>query len=586
MKEKGKKEKRKKVKQTKMQTKVLLLTFILTLTLSVLIGITAYTSIGKMGENDVGKKALCISQSASTMIDGDKFEALAKSQDKTESFYTETNKELNKIKNKTGCTYLYTLALKDSKNVFYICDGSDPNGKDFSPLGSTDTLSTYPAQLKDCFTSGKDIYSNVYDGGSWGKLASGFTVIKNSSGKIVGIVGCDYSAQSIQSYISTFRTEIIVISVILVLIAMLLLSILLNHLFLPVKRIVEKIRKVQEGNLTIDFETISQDEIGLISLELQQMTSSLREMVGTAQKSAMTLIQTSQSIRESADNSLKSYKDVSNAIEEVAQSVSNQARDVETGNESVSNMVEIIEENKKLLEIMSGRMQQMETNKHQGLSCMDSLISISKENDTFIGSVESDMKKTRESAKQINDICRNIQAIAAKTNILALNAAIEAARAGESGKGFAVVASEVRILAEQSDLFAKEIDSMAENLEFNSQSTMEKMEHYLMAIQKQDTEIKNTKSSFEKISESVLDMKKDMNHMNECSQKLEGKKEDVVQILEDLSAIAQNNAAVTEETTASVDLQLQNIEWLQEHGRELTDIADELKKNISGFHVE
>jgi methyl-accepting chemotaxis protein len=86
------------------------------------------------------------------------------------------------------------------------------------------------------------------------------------------------------------------------------------------------------------------------------------------------------------------------------------------------------------------------------------------------------VKKLGESSQQIGEIIQVIDDIADQTNLLALNAAIEAARAGEQGRGFAIVADEVRKLAEKTTLATKEIAGMIKQIQKDTIAAIDSME--------------------------------------------------------------------------------------------------------------
>ncbi|MFV1979392.1 MAG: methyl-accepting chemotaxis protein, partial [Myxococcota bacterium] len=75
----------------------------------------------------------------------------------------------------------------------------------------------------------------------------------------------------------------------------------------------------------------------------------------------------------------------------------------------------------------------------------------------------------------IGEIASVINGISDETNLLSLNAAIIAAQAGEHGKAFAVVAEQVKTLARRTTVSTKEIESLIESIQEQSENAVRAM---------------------------------------------------------------------------------------------------------------
>lgn len=106
----------------------------------------------------------------------------------------------------------------------------------------------------------------------------------------------------------------------------------------------------------------------------------------------------------------------------------------------------------------------------------------------IIASLRSSLQEKEELLQEVHGLSRftealqqmakDVGAIAQQTNLLAINAAIEAARAGEVGRGFAVVASEVRMLSKQSGETGKKIADTVETVNKAIANTLQVSRQY------------------------------------------------------------------------------------------------------------
>ena len=183
------------------------------------------------------------------------------------------------------------------------------------------------------------------------------------------------------------------------------------------------------GDLTSDFSSDRQDEMGQLIRAMRQVRVNLQSIVGDVRSN---------------------FQQISVATAEIA-----------TGNMDLSGRTEsqasALEETASSMEELASTVQQNSASVGQASTMAEAADGTAVSGGQIVSEVIATMDQISEASRKIGDIIGIIEGIAFQTNILALNAAVEAARAGEQGRGFAVVASEVRNLAQRSNTSAQEI---------------------------------------------------------------------------------------------------------------------------------
>ncbi|RKD32308.1 methyl-accepting chemotaxis protein [Thermohalobacter berrensis] len=408
-----------------------------------------------------------------------------------------------------------------------------------------------------------------------------FNTISKTGWKIVGII--PYS--EIEEDTSIIFRNSIRNGIIVLVVAILLGLFFSRFITSSLNNLVEDVKKIGSGDFTVKCKVKTKDEIGTLAKTLNQMIKDLGVLIKNVQSSSEQLASSSQQLTATSQQSTTAAEEVARTIEEIAKSANEQAEDTEKGAQKTNELGEIVEGDQELMSQLNIAANKVDELKDEGIKSIQELTERTEQNSKASQEVHRVVLETNESTEKISASSKMIQNIAEQINLLALNAAIEAARAGEAGKGFAVVADEIRKLAEETDQFTKEIEEVVNDLQVKSKDAVDTMEKTTKYIKEQNESVEDTREKFEGIADSIEKTKDIINKLNVSGKQLTEKKNEILSVMENLSAISEENAASTEEASASIEEQSASMEEIANASEALSELAQELQSAIVKFKV-
>ncbi|MDD2970911.1 MAG: methyl-accepting chemotaxis protein [Lachnospiraceae bacterium] len=403
-------------------------------------------------------------------------------------------------------------------------------------------------------------------------------------GYLMGIGDTGYKVLSNLPSDEFYRSLIIMCGVMVVIFA-----IGVALIFLSIKRAAKAITKpIQElnvtaqelanGNLNVDVQVTTNDEIGELAVSIQKTVERLKNYIAYIDEISSVLSDMAAGrlaihlqhdyagefgkIKEALLNISSSMNDVMKSITQTAEQVSGGADELSRAAQSLAEgtttQAAAVEE---LVATTDNVVEQVKMNEEDAKNSAretKKVTELAEGSQAQMSEMCVAMTKINETSNQVVGIIQTIEEIATETNLLSLNASIEAARAGEAGRGFAVVASEIGSLAHES---AKAADTTRELIGLS-----------ITEIEKGNNLANNVTSVLQDVVNGIEKVNAMIDHTAELSAEQAVNMGQIRQGIESISQGIQDNSATAEETSATSE--------------ELAAQATALNEMVSKFEVE
>lgn len=358
--------------------------------------------------------------------------------------------------------------------------------------------------------------------------------------------------------------------------------------YLTGKRIVDPLKKIQrfaetlsEGNLTTDTDVNSKTEIGQMMSSLRIAQDNMRGLLQGITEVSNGVSSALGSFDVAFNNMKESISQVSGAVDSIAQNVTKQAASTDEASDNVMVMADRISQSGEEITNLDKNAAEMNRISEQSMMTLGRLIEVNNKTRESISAMAEQTENTNRSVEQIHMAANLINEISDQTSLLALNASIEAARAGEAGRGFSVVADEIAKLASQSADSVEEISKTVEELQSNATRSVTAMKEINEAVDLQVNSLTETQHIMDMLHQELKKCFSSVQSIDKMTKEIENQRAGVTDSLSVLNNIAQDNAAVAQQTSA-MSMELAKV--VDDSGMIVEDLEGKVETLIEGVN--